>query len=453
MARMRNVGGGAASAWALVIFGFGFGLCLVLAIVMYTRLDGAQQRARQAESTLQQYVTDEQANAPGVVDLREGDGTVVGQLRDANEQLRGIITSDRNLAADQLAQQIDDDEIGTPLLNEIEQLQAELNARDQRIAQLQSDLQEARQRADSLDEQMAQVSSSFDESVQQLRAKIDEMDSARENWQGNVEQMREDLLQKVQQVRQAKEDQLAQLQQDKSQLQSRVQTLQRELAEVKEQQQGLSPPDVVRADGQIESIVENADQVYINLGRADQLVLGMTFEVFNPDTLIKPDDFDEVRGKATIEVVEIDEQAALARIVRTERTVNGSTVSEGDQIVNVAYQSDALYTFHVAGKFAIGRTEEATVADRQRIESMIKRWGGQLSEELNYDVDYLVLGKEPPLPEQLPEGTIDPAKIKANAEARREYEQYQELVGQARELNIPILNQNRFLALIGYYQR
>jgi hypothetical protein len=30
---------------------------------------------------------------------------------------------------------------------------------------------------------------------------------------------------------------------------------------------------------------------------------------------------------------------------------------------------------------------------------------------------------------------------------------YQKLIGEAKTLSIPVLNQNRFLALVGYYQR
>ena len=73
--------------------------------------------------------------------------------------------------------------------------------------------------------------------------------------------------------------------------------------------------------------------------------------------------------------------------------------------------------------------------------------------KLSYDVDYLVLGQEPPLPQAPPPNVVDPTAIAAYVEAQRNYETYQQLIGEARNLNIPILNQNRFLNLIGYYQR
>jgi len=43
--------------------------------------------------------------------------------------------------------------------------------------------------------------------------------------------------------------------------------------------------------------------------------------------------------------------------------------------------------------------------------------------------------------------------VREHAEATRNYETYNRLANQARELSVPVLNQNRFLALVGYYRR
>ncbi|MEM9019186.1 MAG: hypothetical protein AAGC44_01375, partial [Planctomycetota bacterium] len=69
------------------------------------------------------------------------------------------------------------------------------------------------------------------------------------------------------------------------------------------------------------------------------------------------------------------------------------------------------------------------------------------------EVDYLVLGKEPEFPADLDPGVIDQVLIRENEEKRVAYDTYQKLVEEAKRLRIPILNQNRFLVLIGYYQR
>src|SRR5690606_23185485 len=110
--------------------------------------------------------------------------------------------------------------------------------------------------------------------------------------------------------------------------------------------------------------------------------------------------------------------------------------------------------------FDVDNTGRTSMSDRRRIETMILQWGGKLSQaseednrELSYDVDYLVLGEEPELPTPLPPGTFDPEIIEAHRAKQRRWERYNQLVKEARELQIPVLNQNRFLLLVGYYQR
>ena len=63
----------------------------------------------------------------------------------------------------------------------------------------------------------------------------------------------------------------------------------------------------------------------------------------------------------------------------------------------------------------------------------------------------LVLGVPPALPTGNPGD--DPVQIEIQAELQERYNRYEQLMEQANELSIPILNQNRFLSLVGYYRR
>ena len=72
---------------------------------------------------------------------------------------------------------------------------------------------------------------------------------------------------------------------------------------------------------------------------------------------------------------------------------------------------------------------------------------------MNYEVDYLVLGVAPTVPERPPEDDFDSEKEERWFKAREQLGVYQQLVARAQTLSIPILNQNRFLELTGYYQR
>ena len=71
---------------------------------------------------------------------------------------------------------------------------------------------------------------------------------------------------------------------------------------------------------------------------------------------------------------------------------------------------------------------------------------------LSPETDFLVLGQEPPLPEE-PRDKTDPVTIENYNKAKSKYETYQNLMVQAKKLSIPVLNQNRFLTMVGYYQR
>ena len=176
----------------------------------------------------------------------------------------------------------------------------------------------------------------------------------------------------------------------------------------------------------------------------------MTFEVFDKDTGVSLDEANELRGKATVDIIRMTERSSLARVVRFTR---GQTVNEGDLIANIIYDPNISYRFHVFGAFDIDSTGQATTTDRRRVETMVTQWGGQLVRELSYNSDFLVLGQEPQLPERLPASEFDPVKIERVAAQKRKYETYQGLISEAKALSIPILNQNRFLVLVGYYQR
>jgi hypothetical protein len=118
----------------------------------------------------------------------------------------------------------------------------------------------------------------------------------------------------------------------------------------------------------------------------------------------------------------------------------------------VVYSPYSTFNFHVHGRFDVDKTGQATEDDRQRIERMITRWGGRLMEELTYEVDFLVLGQSPPPPMVLPD-TIDPVEITRQIRLRAEYERHEQLLERAREMSIPVLNQNRFLTLVGFFER
>ena len=164
-------------------------------------------------------------------------------------------------------------------------------------------------------------------------------------------------------------------------------------------------------------------------------------------------------GKATIEIINVFETTSVARVVRIPRNAE---IFPGDLIANLIYDPELKFKFFVYGEFDLDKIGQLSVTDRRRVENMIIKWGGLLvsdasqqgdNPKLNYDVDFLVLGQEPEFPTPPSEDEVDPTAIERHAKAMKRYEAYFGLVKQGKELSIPILNQNRFLSMVGYYKR
>ncbi|MFA9477084.1 hypothetical protein ACERK3_02135 [Phycisphaerales bacterium AB-hyl4] len=455
MARARSSGGGAATAWLVVILGIGFVVCLVLAIVFYTQVTGLQEQADQAENDLRVYVTRELESAPEVVRLaeqRSQEGAVVDQLMRQNSALRSLIGGDTQASFNDLAAELNERMERDTVLREIARLNDELSAANDQLQQAEQQVAAAQEQVAQARARSEERTQTYDDQVDELQQQLSQVTGQFEAYQQRVAEMEGQLRQQIDAARRDRQERVTELEGSYDELTAEREDLMSRIRELTRGGDTLDPPDVIQADGQLVSVQEQTNTAYINLGRADGLVLGLTFEVFDADEMVRIGDLTEtdVRGKATVEVINVGDTSSRVRVVRMSR---GATLGSGDQIINLIYDSRTRFRFYVYGDFDIERTGEPTESDRHRVESMVTRWGGRLAEDLNYEVDYLVLGEEPRVPDQLPPGEIDPVRIREHVEATRVYERYQELIAQAEELAIPVLNQNRFLSLIGYYER
>lgn len=212
----------------------------------------------------------------------------------------------------------------------------------------------------------------------------------------------------------------------------------------------ICPP--MLPDGEIVSAFAGDDRVTINLGKGDRLLPGLTFEVFDGKRGIARDPFGDMRGKGTIQVAHIHSDTAECRIIRL---TPGQTFAKGDVITNVVYDKNRVYRFFVFGEFDIDNDGKATPDERRRVNRIVTDWGGQLADEMSYEVDYVVLGERPELPD-LPAAGLDALNPTQRAERdviERRLKTLITLEGEARTLRIPILNTNRFLSLVGHVER
>ena len=93
----------------------------------------------------------------------------------------------------------------------------------------------------------------------------------------------------------------------------------------------------------------------------------------------------------------------------------------------------------------------ATAQGRLEIVRLIKKWGGLIDRHLTSQTDFLVLGAEPASPSLSGAAAALPQNQALIAARQAEQSTYNRLAAEAQRLSVPILNANRFLAMIGYY--
>lgn len=450
MARVRS--GSAGAAWALVLLGAGFVICLILAIVFSVQLGDARQQAEQAQGELDDYVNPQQRESADVQRILEsGEGSVVGQLLQTNQSLRSLIGAG-DLSPDEIRERaasiVEEDSV-SPLLRELEEQVAELEEVESRLEAAENRVAEARKLAQDRLNERNELQSAFDTSLQNISEQY--FGQTESNLNERISTLQEnftEIEEQLQRVRSNSQEQVEELEDRIAELEAERDRLQRLVSDFKKETVGEAV--VARPDGEILAVSEETDTVFINLGREDQLLLGITFEVFEQGKTVEYDEVRDERGKATIQVVEINEASARARIVRRSRD---AFIREGDPIVNVVYDPEQRFHFFVYGAFDLTGSGEATLAQQQRIEDIILKWDGVIDDEFGYQTDFLILGERPEPPEPLDPDVIDPEKIAEFNRKQEVYQRYQELATQAEQLLIPILNQNRFLTLIGDYER
>ena len=294
------------------------------------------------------------------------------------------------------------------------------------------------------DQQMAAVTKRTEDQLAQLA-------SLGTSTEQTVEQIRGSSNTTLTQAQQQNEQLTAQLNQATATIaerDKRIETLQRRLGDIR-----VNPNEatVQKPDGQIVRLPGN-NLAVINLGLGDQVVQGMTFEVYDKHNGVPALGADGTRegempsGKASLEVVRIGPGFSECRIIRKEQ---GHNLVQGDLIVNLVYDKTQKYNFVVYGDFDLDRDGRASAGDAEVIRRLITQWGGNVVNDVNVNTDFIVMGVEPKV-EAAPAADAGAVEIAAHQRAVAALDRYLAVRKQAMDLNIPILNQNRFLNFVGY---
>jgi archaellum biogenesis ATPase FlaH len=432
MARVR--GGNTGFAVALVIFGCGFVISLLVAIIFYTKIEEHKAAEIAAEETLADFISS-------------------GETVQANDFKSNTAT------------------VFTNMLVQIRDLQADKREADDQVSKLDREKREMEAQYATLDglkkalEENNKVEAQrYIETMEERKLAVDK--ALRENAElaSKIAEMQTKLNASLEDADAAARNRIAELTEQLKAIEDEKVVVDGEAANWEKMYKQLlaslpKPPPVgtTNPDGEVASVFGQGNDLFIDLGRRDGIVMGMTFEIYDPQPIIRLSTTDEARGKATIEVYGLQDNAATCRVVRRDR---GAAINPGDPIVNVAYDPNMTIKMFAFGDFDI--EGDGGTNDIGRIEAIIKESGAELVGVsktdagipiLTPDIIYIVLGAKPELPDKPSADVFDPVIIAEYQAKLAANEAYFRIVDEAKIMRIPVLSQDRFLDLVGYYER
>lgn len=431
MARATS-GGLMAFAWTAVIFGAAFVVCLILAILFYNQREDAVQKQQAATNQLSTYVNDSITTDPKlqkvVNDEAYANRPVVQALVDYIADVEKKLSE---TSADLVAAE-----------NKVETLQAAVPGYQQTIQQRELE-------RDQQGERLAAAQARVDELRTEMQGQLDELETERKNLLTLVNARGEEIGEQLTSIRQDYETKLTQRQQAIEQKDDQLAQAKTRITELEGLVSTSRPEVLAYADARITQV--GPDRVLIDIGRRTGLQLGMNFEVFGPDQLVRVQDNQLGRGKASIEIIGMEDNIATGRIVRREQRAK---IQPGDEVLNIVFDPTRTREFVAYGDFdSNGDGQYGDTDGEEWIKSLVRRYEGEVGNELKVSTDFLVMGKQPEVPEQPQGGFVDPEEIRLFDEQMRQYNEYVEMLAKAQSYGVPVLNQGRFLELVGYYDR
>ncbi len=448
---------------SLVVFVMCTVFLLVLTIVFYSGQSKAQEGFRTSDATLTRYVSKEQRNRESIkvvyakVNPNRGE-SVVRYLQEQQEDIMQYVAGNRTARLESVKDQFK--RLGVPedssVRDALQQQRRDLSSRDSEIEGFKTQLTARETEIRTLEAAKNQLADDHRQELNAVIGKIAAYQQAAEEYRDQLNEVKGEYYGNLDRLKDRYEGDIARLENEKDSLYQQQIILKERLDELQSifsQDRLKSKNPALLVDG---TILDSAgsDEVYINRGKADRIVLGMTFEVYDNEAALA--DVDRLtgqlpRGKASLQVVQVRSTTSKCKITRS---ITGRPVVRHDIIANAVYDPDYVFKFLVHGKFDVDGDGKPTETEADFLRSLIVNWGGEVvtGEQLPGDLDFLVLGVEPrePMP---PRPDATEFELDAWVQKRRAHERYHALFRQASEAQIPVLNSNRFFILIGYTDR
>ncbi len=478
-----------AMLYTLITFVGLFIAATTVAVIYYVKAEELRTRGEELQQEMDRLATREEVRTmSGIVGARvpgqSNFGTVVGYLDDMVRLVKGtpvqvtsaevkvsnvtkavapLIADASNYISLPMATTVDPN-VADPNLADPNAAAAPQVALTTVIRELLAELERTISQRDAAEQELAKLRQRFDDAIatmernkQELTAKVDEYRQQVDTIKAEYEDLRLLVQQNSDERVKTLLDQLEQARTDAKQLnqdllrtqaelnvaQGRLQGALTQVSEVKPAPDREAP--AFKPDGKIILVDEAGGVVRINLGSDDRVYQGLTFSVYDSGAAIPRDG----KPKAEVEVFAVDQRAAAARVLSSERR---NPIMTGDMVANLIWDAGKTNEFVVAGEFDLtgdGRPDYDAI---RRIEALIQRWGGAISNEVTATTDYVILGDEPQVPPQptLAQLAVDPTATERYNATRQTNERYNEIRQRAEALWVPVFSYNRFLHFTGY---
>ncbi|MCY2930122.1 MAG: hypothetical protein NTV86_11640, partial [Planctomycetota bacterium] len=263
------------------------------------------------------------------------------------------------------------------------------------------------------------------------------------------------------------ESRIEKLNADSNRYQTEIEKLKIELSKAKSRtkiveklletyQKARKPRMIYQACGQVVQVKPEDGVVYINLGEKDRVMTGLTFAVHPGEggmpQVVKDDgtvtESQRLKGKAQLYVLQTFEKVSLCRV---EWLANpADPIVKGDLIGNLAFDPVRTFRFAVIGDFDLYSAGRPQEADADHIKFLIRRFRGEVSKDIDEQTDFLIVGTKPVETPALESSEESAQMVKARQEKEKRRADYERISKLAAARDIPILNANEFLALVGY---
>lgn len=460
--------------YALIIFVILWVISTGLAVFLFTQQSKLKQDADASRAELEKYVLPrERGDAQKLIEAGAKGPAKSSAIAEATRQikdLKEIIAGDSGRNADVIVNEAKDEKGAHPTV--VAALRAEREQVKQLTAQvdsLKNDLKVASDRNESQRLEFVDARKKDNEALDLRKAEVAKLTEDAASLQTKITALNEER-EKIKTDYEAKIDALVRKQAlEKAELVAKIQALENTVQQLRLIIEGLRPRSGSKipavANGKVIRSDSISGDVYINIGRADRVVPGLSFNIYDSRTGVVTDGAG-MRGKAAIEVVDVGERESRCRVTHTEKN---QSLQPGDLLFNVVWTNDKTRTLHfvVYGDFDIDGDGDATALEREKLVRMIKDWGGKVDDikfvketkgdvtqelaTLDPQTDYLVLGTSPRVPAGVKPEDLDQASKDVFSAQVAKSKEFDRVESEAKRSSVPILNANRFLNLIGYY--